>query len=257
MAYEFLNVETTDGIRTIRLAREDKRNALSMKMRDEIESCLREADRDPDVAVAVLTGGERVFSAGFDLQEVVSTQFETFRYRAREFAEAAYGLSKPLITAVSGPAMAGGFDLALAGDFIIASETAVFAHPEVNFGAPPALAVLWTRVGLAKAKELAMLGSRVTAEEALRIGLVNRVVPVERLLDEALELARELAAKPPAALRVTKAVIRRIATLDLFAGMQHEAEMAEQALSDPDNLARATAYFSTVKDMKRGKGQSR
>ncbi len=248
MSYEFLTVETKEQVRTIRLNREQKRNALSMKMRDEIETCFREAERDPGVAVAVLTGGERVFSAGFDLQEVVSTQFQTFRYRAREFAEAVYGFSKPLITAVSGPAMAGGFDLALAGDFIIASETAVFAHPEVNFGAPPALAVLWTRVGLARAKELAMLGSRVTAEEALRTGLVNRVVPVERLLVEALELARELAAKPPAAVRVTKAVVRRIATLELFAGMQLEAEMGEQVLGDPDNIARAAAYFGGVKE---------
>lgn len=250
MSFEFLVVETIDRVRLIRLSREAKRNALSVKMRDEIESCLRDSDREPAVAVAVLTGGERVFSAGFDLQEVVSTQFETFRYRAREFAEAVYGFSKPLVTAVSGPALAGGFDLALAGDFIIASETAVFAHPEVNFGAPPALAVLWTRVGLAKAKELAMLGSPVAAEEALRVGLIDRIVPVERLLDEAFELARELAAKPPAALRAIKAVGRRIATLDLFAGMQHEAEMAEQALSGPDNLARAAAYFNSVKGRK-------
>ncbi len=248
MRYECLTVETKDHVRTIRLNREEKRNALSMKMRDEIEACFCDADQDRHVAVVVLTGDERVFSAGFDLQEVVQTQFRTFRHRAEEFAQAVFGFSKPVITAVSGPALAGGFDLALAGDFIIASETAVFGHPEVDFGAPPAVAVLWTRVGLAKAKELAMLGSRLTAEEALRIGLVSRVVPVERLLLESLELARELAAKPPAALRATKVAFRRIAALDLFAAMQLEAQLGEQALSDPDNLARAAAHFARVKD---------
>ncbi len=246
MAYEFLSIETTSGVRTIRLAREQKRNALSMKMRDELEACFRESDADAAVAVAVPTGGERVFSAGFDLQEVVATQFETFHYRAHEFAEAVYGFSKPLVTAVSGPALAGGFDLALAGDLIIASETARFAHPEVNFGAPPAMAVLWTRAGVAKAKELAMLGEPITAEEALRIGLVNRVVSVDRLLGEALAVAQALAAKPPAALRALKRTARRIAALELFAAMEFEGQSAAEALRDPDNLRRAGEYFTSL-----------
>lgn len=247
MAYEFLAVDTADQVRLIRLNREAKRNALSMKVRDELEACLRETDRDPAVAVAVLTGGERVFSAGFDLEEVVATQFETFNYRAREFAEAVYGFSKPLVTAVSGPAMAGGFDLAVAGDFIIASETARFGHPELNFGAPPAMTSLWIRVGIAKAKELAMLGSIISADEALRIGLVNRVVPVDRFLDEAMSVARQLASKPPAALRAVKHVAQAIASLELFAGMDLEGQLASEALRDPDNIRRAMEHFAKVK----------
>jgi len=181
MPYEFLSVETKARVRTIRLNREQKRNA------------------------------------------------------------------KPLVTAVSGPALAGGFDLALAGDFIIASDTARFGHPEVNFGAAPALAVLWTRVGLARAKELAMFDTTIGAEDALRIGLVNRVVPPGRLFDEAAKVAQALAAKPPAALRAVKAVARRIASLELFAGMQFEGEQAAEALQDPENLRRAAEYFGGLK----------
>jgi enoyl-CoA hydratase/carnithine racemase len=250
MTYEFLAIETKDRISTIRLNREEKRNALSMKVRDEIESCLRKTDLDSDVAVAVLTGGKNVFSAGFDLQEVIATRFQTFGYRVHEFSEALYGFSKPLITAVSGPAMAGGFDLALAGDFIIASETATFGHPEVNFGSAPGLTILWPRVGLAKAKELAMVGSTTTADEAYRIGLVNRVVPVDGLMDEALALARTLAGKPPAALRAVKEAARRIATLELFAAMKFEGELGLKALQDPENVRRVEAYFASLKGKK-------
>jgi enoyl-CoA hydratase/carnithine racemase len=247
MSYEYLAVDTKDHVRTIRLNREEKRNALSMKMRDEIETCLRQSDQDPDVAVAVLTGGKQVFCAGFDLQEVIATKFETFNYRAREYSDALYGFCKPLIAAVSGPAMAGGFDLALAADLIIASETARFGHPEVNFGAVPALAVLWTRIGLAKAKELAMTGATITAEDAYRIGLVNRVVPIERLLDETLKLARELVSKAPAALRAVKTITRQIATLELSAAMRFEEEIGAKALQDPENVRRAQAHFASLK----------
>lgn len=245
MSYEYLAVETKDRIRTIRLSREEKRNALSMKMRDEIEACLRQTDEDPEVTVAVLTGGRQAFSAGFDLQEVVATRFKTFDYRAQEFNRALYGFSKPLVAAVSGPAMAGGFDLALAADFIVASETARFGHPEVNFGAALALAVLWTRVGLAK--ELAMSGNTIDAAEAYRVGLVNRVVPVDQLMDAAMEMAKALVTKPPAALRAVKQTACQIASLELFAGMRLETESGSEALRDPENLRRAEAYFASLR----------
>jgi enoyl-CoA hydratase/carnithine racemase len=247
MTFDFLVVTTQHRVRTVRLNRLEKRNALSMKLRDELESCFTETDRDDDVAVAVLTGGNQVFSAGFDLQEVVSSRFETFGYRAREFNQAVHGFSKPLVTAVSGPALAGGFDLALAGDIIVASETARFGHPEVNFGAAPGLAVLWTRVGVAKARELAMLDSTISADEAYRIGLINRLVPVERLMEEALDVARQLADKPPVALRAVKAASRQVAAFEMFAAMQMEEKLAADALRDPENIRRAETYMAELK----------
>lgn len=247
MAYQYIAVETAEQVRVIRLSREEKRNALSMKMRDEIEDCLRQSDTDPEVECAVISGGARVFSAGFDLEEVVATRFETFRYRAREFSDALYNFSKPLVAAVSGPAMAGGFDLALAADFIVASTTARFGHPEVTFGAAPSIALLWPRVGIAKAKELAMFGDTILADEAYRIGLVNRVVPVERVMEEAVAMARVLAAKPRAALRAIKAFAREAATRETMAALRLEGEKAAEALTDPDNVRRAQAYFASLR----------
>jgi len=247
MSQGFLRVESSGQVRIVRLDREEKRNALCEGMRDELEGCMRESDRDPAVAVVVLTGGERVFSAGFDLEEVRATRFETFRHRAREFAEAVFGFGKPLVVAVGGPALGGGFDLALAGDFIVASNNACFGHPEVNFGSPPALAALWLRVGLAKAKEIAMLGETITAADALRIGLVSRVVAGERLLERALELAGALAAKPSAALRAVKACARKIATFELLAAMAWEAEIAHGVLSDPESLNRLEAHLARLR----------
>ncbi|MBI2964414.1 MAG: enoyl-CoA hydratase/isomerase family protein [Deltaproteobacteria bacterium] len=245
-----LAITTQDGVRLVRLAREEKRNALSIAMRDELEACFTDAERDASVAVVVLTGGERVFCAGFDLEEVVATRFEAFRHRVREFNRAVFGFTKPLVVAVSGAAMAGGFDLALAGDFLLASETARFAHPEVNFGAAPTLAPLWTRIGLARATDLVMRGRTVEASEALAIGLIDRLVPAARLIDEAMELARELAAKPPQTLQAVKAAARRIATLDRLEGIQFEAENAARALFDPANVSRAAGYFRSLGEKK-------
>jgi len=109
---------------------------------------------------------------------------------------------------------------------------------------------LWSRVGIAKAKELALLGTQIAAAEALRIGLVSRIVPVDRLLPEALEVARELAAKPSATARAIKTASRRIATLELLAGMDLEAELAAAALRDAENISRAAAHLATLKNKK-------
>ncbi|MFQ5435869.1 MAG: enoyl-CoA hydratase/isomerase family protein, partial [Anaerolineae bacterium] len=117
--YKDLLVSDKQGMRIITLNRPARRNALSERLRDELEACLNEAAADEAVRVVILTGGEQVFSAGFDLTEVAATEFGTFEHRAREFNTAVFAFPKPLVVAVSGPALAGGFDLALAGDVIL------------------------------------------------------------------------------------------------------------------------------------------
>ncbi|MFQ5626508.1 MAG: enoyl-CoA hydratase/isomerase family protein, partial [Methyloligellaceae bacterium] len=129
MNYEYLLVEDEGSVHSITLNRPERRNALSEKLRDELEACLTKAADNEAVRVAVLTGGEQVFSAGFDLVEAAATEFRTFEHRAREFNTAVYGFPKPLVVAVSGPALAGGFDPALAGDVILAADTTIFGHP--------------------------------------------------------------------------------------------------------------------------------
>lgn len=244
MDHEYLWVADEDGVRTITLHRPDKQNALSEKLRDELEACLTKAAADGAMRVALLTGGERVFSAGFDLKEVVATEFRTFEYRAPEFNAAVYGFPKPLVVAVGGPALAGGFDLALAGDVILAADTAVFGHPEVNFGVPALFSPLCRRLGPARARAMLLTGETVTAQEAFRLGLVDRVTPAGELLGEAQEMAARIAGLPPLPLRLMKQAAVVVPTLGLAAGIEYEWSLLRQAVRDPAAWAGLKAYVA-------------
>jgi len=241
--YEQLLAKDEGGVQTITLNRPARRNALSEQLRDELESCLNEAAEDEAVRVVILTGGEQVFSAGFDLTEVAATEFGTFEHRAREFNTAVFAFPKPLVVAVSGPALAGGFDLALAGDVILAGETAVFGHPEVSFGVPALLSPLWRRVGVGRALALSLTGKMVTAREALALGLVDRVVPVAGLLAEAQKTAAQMAALPSLALRLMKEAADAAPSLPLLPGIEYELGLARTAVQDGAALARLKAYL--------------
>lgn len=232
------------AVGTITLAREDKANALSEALRDELIDALDGYASDDGVRVVLLGGGPRVFSAGFDLGEVAATRFATFSYRFEEYNAALYGFPKPIVAAVAGPALAGGCDLALAADVIVAAETAEFGHPEVAFGAVPSVALLAPRVGEARAAELAMTGRRVGAAEALRIGLADRVVPAEDLASAALATASELARHSAATLRGLRAATWE--QRDVLPRIRREYALSERALRDPENLARLEAYFARL-----------
>lgn len=244
LSCEQLRFEDRGPVRTVTLNRPAKRNALSMQLRDELEACLNDAAEDEAIAVAVLTGGERAFSAGFDLAELVATELRAFDHRAREFNAAVYGFPKPLIVAVGGPALAGGFDLALAGDVILAADTAVFGHPEVNFGVPALLSPLCHRLGPARARALLLTGATLTAQEALRLGLVDRVTPAADLLAEAQTTAARIAALPALPLRLMKQSAEAAPALRLLAGIEYEWERLRPAVQDPSARARLQAYVT-------------
>jgi enoyl-CoA hydratase/carnithine racemase len=194
-----------DGIATITLNRPEKRNALSIAVRNEIVDVLSGWQDDPAVRVVVLTGAGGTFSAGFDLDEFAKEELarEIFHSSAR-YHRALWYFPKPVVAAVDGPALAGGFDLALLCDLRIASTQAVFGHPEIKFGAPPLFTPLRWIVGDGVARDLCLTGRPVDAEEALRIGLVSRVVAPDALVDEALGVARQVAEAPQPALEKTK-----------------------------------------------------
>lgn len=242
MDYEHLLVADQNSVRTITLNRPTKRNALSEKLREELESCLNEAAANENVRVVILTGGERVFSAGFDLTEAVATELRTFEYRAVEFHTAIYGFPKPLIVAVSGPAMAGGFDLALAGDIILASDTALFGHPEVSFGVPALVAPLARRVGLARAKTLLFTGAMLKPQDALGIGLVDRVVPVADLMAEARLTAEKIASLPALPLRLMKQAAEQVSKSELTSAVARELHLLKQVIEDAATVAIVRAY---------------
>jgi enoyl-CoA hydratase len=194
-----------DGIATLELHRPGKRNALSIRLRDELRGALSAWHDDQAVRVVVITGSGPAFSAGFDLGEFQRPELaRDIRHSSARYHRAVWAYPKPVVAAVNGPALGGGFDLSVLCDLRLASTQAVFGHPEVKFGAPPLFTPLRWIVGDGVARDLCLTGRRIDAAEALRIGLVSRVVEPDALMDEALSVARQIAEAPQACLETTK-----------------------------------------------------
>jgi enoyl-CoA hydratase/carnithine racemase len=194
-----------DGVATLCLERAERRNALSIAMRDAIADALEDCAGDDAVRVVVLTGSGSSFCAGFDLDEFADARLAPrIRESSRRYHLAVWHFPKPLIAAVDGAALGGGFDLCLMCDVRLASSTAVFGHPEIKFGAPPLFTPLQWIVGAGIARDLCLTGRRIDADEAHRIGVVSRVVEPDRLVEEALATARTIAEAPQAPLEGTK-----------------------------------------------------
>jgi len=209
MGYRFIELsDPIDNVARLTLRREQKRNAMCMEMRDEIENALNRVVADAGVRALVLAGGQGVFSAGFDLKEGMETGGKSFLHRFREFFEACYLFPKPVVAAVDGLALAGGFDLALMADFVVASSRSQFGHPEIDFG-PVAVLPLSRFVSGARLRQLCMLGERFDAETAKDYGIVQEIVGPGAAVAAAAALATRLAAKPPAGMAGVKRALAR------------------------------------------------
>ncbi|MBI4560725.1 MAG: enoyl-CoA hydratase/isomerase family protein [Candidatus Rokubacteria bacterium] len=230
--FQYLLVSQEPPIAVVELNRKPQKNALSMALRDELEACLGAVEADDRLKAVILTGGSDCFSAGFDLKEVIETDFRAFGHRAVEFVERTYHFKKPLVTAVAGVAYAGGFDLALAGDMIVAAESASLGRPEIRFGINPLLAKLWLRIGMARALHLSLTGESLTAQQALAIGLVDRVVPSEGLLEAAKEEAGRLSRNPLAGLLALKRAARTVPFLDARSALEYEFGLTAEIIAE-------------------------
>src|SRR3990172_3809801 len=151
-----------------------------MALRDELEVALGALEADSRVKAVILTGGAEAFSAGFDLKEVIETDFRASAHRAVEFTERTYFFKKPLVVAVAGPAFAGGFDLALSGDVIIAAEGASFGRPEIRFGINPLMTKLWLRVRMPRALPPSLTGAAPPPPPGGKRGLAGALAPGPR-----------------------------------------------------------------------------
>jgi enoyl-CoA hydratase/carnithine racemase len=228
--YQTLECKEDGAVATIQLNRPQKKNAFNAQMRREMESLLHVLARKPEVRAVVLTGGEEIFCAGADIGELEGTSSAEAAYQhAREFQilfDQVEALPQPVIAAVSGYALGGGCELILACDFRIASETARFGLPEIKIGAFPGgggTQRLARLIGVAKAKEMILTGDPITAAQALAAGLVMKVMPKEKLLEEASGLAAKLAVLPRLALQASKMLINKSLELDLASGLELEA----------------------------------
>jgi len=189
-------LEVEDGSALLTLNRPDKRNALSRALREEIVQQLEALAKSDGVRAVVLTGAGSVFCAGFDRTEFAAGGMEDVFAEAMEYHRRVYTFSKPLIAAVNGPALGGGCDLAAMCDFRLAATSASFGQPQVRFGAAAAYDLMRAVLGTGAAREMCLTGRTYDAEEALRIGLVNRVLAPEELVDAARTLARDVASLP-------------------------------------------------------------
>jgi enoyl-CoA hydratase len=237
-------VQQRDGVQVITINRPEARNALNATVAARVAAAVDELDGSDQLRVGVLTGAGGTFSAGMDLKAFVRGESPTIEGRGL------CGITltpprKPLIAAVEGWALAGGFELLLACDLVIAAETAKFGVPEVKralvAGAGGAL-LLPQRVPFALALEMLLTGDPITAARAAEIGLVNRVVPEGRALAGALELAGTIAANGPLALVATKQIARSSASLTLDDGWEQQTKILEEILASEDAHEGATAF---------------
>jgi enoyl-CoA hydratase len=209
--FETIIVETRQKVGLVRINRPKVRNALNRSVLQELVDALEAFDHDPAVGAMVITGDEQAFAGGADIKEMADASAIEMLTRSHiPLFDRLRGLHKPVIAAVSGFCLGGGNELAMTCDMIIASETARFGQPEINLGVIPGAGGtqrLTRAVGKALAMEMVLNNRWLSAQEALQFGLVNRVVPVERCLDEALQLAGEIAARAPLAVRLGKEAV--------------------------------------------------
>jgi enoyl-CoA hydratase len=218
-------------------------------MRQELEQALQALARKVDIRAVIVTGDDEIFCAGADISEMGgAANAEASYHHAREFQilfDQVESLPQPVIAAVSGYALGGGCELALAADFRIASETARFGLPEIKIGAFPGgggTQRLTRLIGAAKAKEMILIGDLITAQEALAIGLVTKVASKEKYFEEATSLATKLAALPRLALQASKMLINRSQDIDLATGLEFEARTFG-AIAHTHDLAEGTKAF--------------
>ena len=247
-AYETLLVERTDAVALIRLNRPKALNALNSELLGELAAALAEIAADDAVRCVVLTGSDRAFAAGADIKEMSDKSYADM-YRMNFFAAAAQaieGFRKPIIAAVSGYALGGGCELAMLCDFIIASETAKFVQPEINLGVAPGIGGsqrLSRFVGKSKAMDMILTARQMDAAEAERSGLVSRVVPVDRLIDEAMTAAAKIAALSPLAVMVNKEMVNQAYETTLSAGVQFERRLFHSLFAFEDQKEGMAAFI--------------
>ena len=239
--------ERQDGVLVLTLNRPEKLNAITGELLDALYAALKEGEEDREVRALRLTGAGRAFSAGQDLTEFGDRKpdYEAHLRRYNRVVEALSGLEKPLVVAVNGVAAGAGMSLALWGDLRLAAVGASFTTAFVRIGLVPdsGLSFLLPRlVGLAKAQELLLLSPRLSAEEALALGLVHRVVPAEKLMEEALSLAKELAQGPTRAYALTKKLLLETYRLSLTEALALEAVLQGQAGQTQDHEEGVRAF---------------
>lgn len=251
MSYETLLTETRGSVALITLNRPKALNALNSTVMAELTEALAGFGKDEGIGAIVLTGSEKAFAAGADIKEMQGIDFvDAYVNDFISGWEAVAATRKPIVAAVSGFALGGGCELAMMCDFIIASETAKFGQPEITLGVIPGMGGsqrLTRAVGKAKAMDLVLTGRMMDAAEAERAGLVSRIVPPERLVDEAVEAAARIASFPRAAVFMAKEAVARSFETTLGEGLRFERRLFHSLFATTDQKEGMSAFVEKRK----------
>jgi enoyl-CoA hydratase len=257
MNFITVNSQHAPLIALIQLNRPKELNALNRELMQELRDALLDLDKNETVRVIIITGNEQAFAAGADIKQMadktaidmlVIDQFSTWDQIRKT--------KKPIIAAVSGFALGGGCELAMMCDMIIASETAKFGQPEIKIGVMPGAGGtqrLTRAVGKAKAMELVLTGRFISAEEALRYGLINKAVPAEMYLNEAMQLAKEIAGMSPIAVQLAKESVNRSFETHLDEGLMFERKNFYLTFASEDQKEGMKAFIEKRKAEYKGK----
>jgi enoyl-CoA hydratase/carnithine racemase len=231
----------------LRINRPEARNALSPEVMEMLAGELERLDPDPEVRCVVIAGSDKVFAAGADIKAMAERSFaEALRHPAAGFWRRLAAIKTPMVAAVSGYALGGGCELALACDMIVAAEGASFGQPEINLGIIPGgggTQRLARVLGKQRAMEYVLTGKRFDAATAHELGLVNRIAPDDAWLEQAMELAGEVAAQPPIASRLAKQAVLAAEETALTAGLENERRLYELAMATEDRVEGMTAFL--------------
>lgn len=259
MTYNHIIVsqEPEQKIAVVQLNRPQALNALNFELMTELTSAFRAFAKDDAVNAVVLAGNDKAFAAGADIKEMATaTSAEMLAKGYLEMWDELQAFKKPIVVAVSGYCLGGGAELAMIGDIIVASETAKFGQPEINIGVIPGAGGtqrLARLAGKMKAMELILTGRQFSAQEALEIGLANKVVPVDSYLAEAKKLAAEIASKPPIAARLAKEAILRAVSTNLQADIEFERRLFALLFATEDMREGMNAFIEKRKPVWKGK----
>ncbi len=249
MEFEHLRLEVADGVAKVTIARPKSLNALNSKLLSEIGEMFNQLGQNDEVRVIILTGEGKAFAAGADISEMVNftaAQGKAYSQLGMRAFRAIIECPKPVIAAINGYALGGGCELAMSCDIRIASSKAKLGQPEINLAVTPGFGgthKLPRLVGHAMARELLFTGRMVTAEEAKQIGLVNKVVEPDELIDAAMDMANEIKKKSPLALKYIKEAINHSLEVSLKAGEQYESEIFGVCFSTHDLKEGMSAFL--------------
>lgn len=257
MSTDFILSQLDGNVIIARLNRPDALNALNIPLMDQLINLMETWDTDPNVRCIVLTGSDKAFAAGADIKEMADASVvDMYERNNLQRWERIKRVRKPIIAAVSGFCLGGGCELAMHCDMIIASESAKFGQPEINLGVIPGAGGtqrLSKVVGKYRAMELILTGRFFDAQEAMRIGLVTRVLPVETYLQESVALAKQIAEKSPMATRFAKEAILRAFETGLSDGLDYERKMFYALFATEDQKEGMKAFVEKRKANYMGK----